>query len=817
MQQTLGQRANAHNNDYSDLEAIYYRITGGELVRDPYGSVHHTGPNITLSASVIIPAWNARGTLEQCLISIEQSSFNCKYQEQLEVVVVDDGSNDGTWELLQRLRLKVRLKAVRQRHHSRAHTQNTGIALAEGDVIISCDADMILTPFAIEELVRRHQVFEHVMLIGFRGDVSPTDPRISPSVLAKHLPSFLPPFTRDVRLSYAAGGWPESMCRDSDHLKRLGGGKQIVMADGARWNLPGIVYGALFSLRRSDFVAMDGYDEHFYGWGCEDTLVGVRAQAMENYVLPVYSAAGLHIAHGDRSPRKWQEFAANRRVFSTILQTPFALNSGRWLNAAKNRVQWSFEHLPDAGTGGSRLEMDSCLYKVFAAELADPDRRGKYLHSLGRYEEAAPAFAEVRGTSEEEAWALFDRGKALRAAGDANQAIGLLEEAAGRLPDSPWPLIELGLALAAQGRFREARKQLESAHTIDPTNSWLNFLLQRPVQRHLERANLYRNQGDYRLAIRDYEAALILDPRNATVQMERAHALTALGQEQAAREALASYVDKLPAEDERNSSIRLELARLHMTLGEIGAAKAVLEQARRLRPRDQEVTVRLTEISSLASKAYPLPLARKIVEQSQVIPGWFGEDETELLIALVLRVLASCATSPPTLIEIGSYCGRATIVMGLTARGLDRTDVRIVAVHEPTHGRLSDGRAPREVLRALLAVHELTNLVILAPEENATPWEHTSHLLLIDGRHDYKSVRGDVERYASQLAPGGLLLFHDYANYFPDVQRYVDELLKGSNFEFIAHVASLIALRKCYETSRQEQLASVAERDAGNN
>jgi len=558
------------------------------------------------------------------------------------------------------------------------------------------------------------------------------------------------------------------------------------------------VYGALFSLRRSDFVAMDGYDERFYGWGCEDTLVGVRAQALKNYVLPVYSAAGLHIAHGDRSPRKWQEFAANRRVFSTILQAPFALNGGRWLDSAKKRVQGSFERAPNTRTGGSQLEIDASLYEAFTAELADPNRRGKYLHSLGRYEEAAAAFAGVHGTSVEEAWALFDRGKALRAAGDASQAAVLLEEAAGRLPGTPWPLIELSLALAAQGLFEKARKQLVSARTIDPTNSWLNFLLQRPVQRHIERASLYMRQGDYRLAIRDYEAALILDPRNANAQAQRARALVALGQKQTTKEAFVGCVDKLPVEDGRSSSILLETARLHATLGEIGAAKALLEQARRLRPLDQEVNVRLNEISSLAAKAYPLPLARKIVGQSQAIPGWFGEGETELLIALVLRVISCSKTeSPPTLIEIGSYCGRITVAMGLTLRGLDRKDVRIAAVHEPTHDYFSDDRSPREVLRASLTMHELANLVILAPEEDAAPWERTSHLLLIDGCHDYKSIRSDFERYTPKLVPDGLLVFHDYADYFPDVQRYVNELLISRNFEFVAQEASLIALRRC--------------------
>src|SRR5947209_9840331 len=233
MAQTLEQQSQQHNNDYTHLEAVYREATGSELVLDPYRSAFNTGSELTLSASVVIPAWNASDTLEQCLIAIEQSTFNRKYQERLEVVVVDDGSTDGTWELLQQLRLNVRLKVVRQAHHSRAHTQNTGIAVAEGDVIICCDADMILAPFAIEEMVRRHQTLDRVMLIGFRGDVQRDDPRIQPEMLREHLPEFLPPFERDVRLNYGVG-WPESMCRETDHLKQFREGKCLITCDGNR-------------------------------------------------------------------------------------------------------------------------------------------------------------------------------------------------------------------------------------------------------------------------------------------------------------------------------------------------------------------------------------------------------------------------------------------------------------------------------------------------------------------------------------------------------------------------------------------------------
>ncbi len=129
---TFEEQAHGRDNDYSALEAIYRRATGGELVRDPYESVRHAGPPLTLSASVVIPAWNARDTLQQCLIAIEHSSFDRKYANQLEVIVVDNGSTDGTWELPERLQLNLNLKALQQSHHSRAQTQNTGIAVTGG-------------------------------------------------------------------------------------------------------------------------------------------------------------------------------------------------------------------------------------------------------------------------------------------------------------------------------------------------------------------------------------------------------------------------------------------------------------------------------------------------------------------------------------------------------------------------------------------------------------------------------------------------------------------------------------------------------------
>jgi hypothetical protein len=87
-------------------------------------------------------------------------------------------------------------------------------------------------------------------------------------------------------------------------------------------------------------------------------------------------------------------------------------------------------------------------------------------------------------------------------------------------------------------------------------------------------------------------------------------------------------------------------------------------------------------------------------------------------------------------------------------------------------------------------------MVIYAPEDDVAPWERTSRLVLVDGRHDYVGVRDDVEYYSPRLAPSGYQLFYDYADYFQDVPHYVDELLRDPEFEFVAHVETLIAFAR---------------------
>jgi hypothetical protein len=62
-------------DDYSALDVRYRAATGHELVRALYESLRHH-PQLTLSASVVVPSWNDGSTLGRCLTAIARGSFN---------------------------------------------------------------------------------------------------------------------------------------------------------------------------------------------------------------------------------------------------------------------------------------------------------------------------------------------------------------------------------------------------------------------------------------------------------------------------------------------------------------------------------------------------------------------------------------------------------------------------------------------------------------------------------------------------------------------------------------------------------------------
>ena len=98
--------------------------------------------------SIVVPAFNEAVGIERAVRSLAESDY-----PELEVVVVDDGSTDGTAELVKRLGLES-VVVLRQPNMGKAAALNRGIATARHDVLVLVDADTIFEPETLARLVQ---------------------------------------------------------------------------------------------------------------------------------------------------------------------------------------------------------------------------------------------------------------------------------------------------------------------------------------------------------------------------------------------------------------------------------------------------------------------------------------------------------------------------------------------------------------------------------------------------------------------------------------------------------------------------------------
>jgi tetratricopeptide (TPR) repeat protein/predicted O-methyltransferase YrrM len=789
---TLRERLAAASNDYSGLERTYEEAVGSPLLLDGLPVTGHASVPITRSASVLVGTFNSAPSLERTLLSLEACSFNRTHGALFEVIVIDDGSTDGTRDLVCDRRWAMNVIYVRQAHAGLTVAHNTGVGFASHDIIVFSDSDLVHTPWAIEQLMKRHEVLGEVTLVGFRFEVDRDDPRASVEAIRRGLPDLGAPFYHDFRLSFP--GWPANMCQATNHLKAAGHRRTLRMSNGASYDLPALVVGAFFSIRRADYLRMGASDERLTGWGCEDSLIGARSIALGNVIVPVYGAASGHISHPKRTPREPEEFAANIATATRILDEPFETDMPVPLERYRARALEVVERRRGA-VDGDGSPLPECSRRT--AEGASIGENARVWFTLGEYARAVDAYEEAVSCTPSDVWHRLGLARSLREANQIGASLAAFDVAERFDSRNPWVQYERGLTLARAVQYETARDAIASARAWSPEIFEPGWILDTPTEVHKARGNHHAGQGYHHAAVRDFDLALIVDPANCWAHYDRGVSLNADRRYGDALVSLRRADALLHPEDGNRTWLHNQLGLTCMELGFVSEAKVHLERALALYPPNASAASHLAHLNERGEREHAIHRHLAVVEAARGIEGWLSDVEADLLVAASVHAAARVpAGERAAVVEIGTYCGKSTVVIGRAFEMLGApVTVHAVDPHVNYHfGRFAD---TYDIALNNITQHGLAGRVqIVRARATDVEWSTPIVLLFVDGLHDYEHVLQDFRHFAPHVVAGGLIAFHDYFEHCPGVKRCVDELMLQGACEFVTHRDRLMLCRK---------------------
>lgn len=101
--------------------------------------------------TILIPIYNAKRMIKETIKSIE----NQQYCGKIYINIIDDGSTDGSLELLKSMELSPNITLIESKHKGKAFALNKGLEKVKTDYVITVDSDTILHPLAVRNIMNK--------------------------------------------------------------------------------------------------------------------------------------------------------------------------------------------------------------------------------------------------------------------------------------------------------------------------------------------------------------------------------------------------------------------------------------------------------------------------------------------------------------------------------------------------------------------------------------------------------------------------------------------------------------------------------------
>ena len=171
-------------------------------------------------------------------------------------------------------------------------------------------------------------------------------------------------------------------------------------------------------------------------------------------------------------------------------------------------------------------------------------------------------------------------------------------------------------------------------------------------------------------------------------------------------------------------------------------------------------------------------------QKTEKVPGHLLEDE-----ARFLGLLAACVPGTGTIVEIGSFKGRSTVMLATVTSHYGLSPV--VAI-DPHNSRIlldlannPEASTYQDFLNSINAagVSDYVEPHLAYSTEVAKTWKRPIRVLWIDGDHSYDGVKKDLEGFLPHVEPFGVVAMHDALNVCPGpIRVFVEDILRSDRF-----------------------------------
>ena len=168
------------------------------------------------------------------------------------------------------------------------------------------------------------------------------------------------------------------------------------------------------------------------------------------------------------------------------------------------------------------------------------------------------------------------------------------------------------------------------------------------------------------------------------------------------------------------------------------------------------------------------------------VPGFLAEHEGRFL-----GMMAACAPCSGVIVEIGSFKGKSTVMLGKLAQRYGIGPVVAIDPHnfnnpELKEHRSAPGATSYEEFQRNIADAGISQVIEVHRAfsgDIAKTWNRPIRFLWIDGDHGYSGAKSDFDGFTPHLVPNGFVALHDALHEFSGpIRVFVEDMLRSDRF-----------------------------------